>query len=101
MPPEVVLKAPVFEMVLSSRVNPPNESVAIAFLATDRRKFELEFSITCTPLTIAALAAELGRLASTLPADKQPRYQPIVVKRCQPAMRDNGSLALILHLETG
>lgn len=98
---EVVMRAPRFEHVLASQANKLTSSIAVTFLDADKKKYAVEISTKCAALTLAAIAAHLGEILSSIPAEDHPAVQPIVGKSVQTAMRDNGALALILTLESG
>ncbi|OWK20719.1 hypothetical protein AJ88_26050 [Mesorhizobium amorphae CCBAU 01583] len=53
------------------------------------------------PLAIAALAAEMGKLVAKLPADETPILQGIRGTGTQLAMKDDGTVTILLRLETG
>ena len=99
--PETIMKAPVLDVVLASGIDAPAGTLSVTFGSVDKKKFQLDFSAKCVPLTIAALAAEMGKLVATLPADKTPALQGIAVTGTQLAMKDDGSVSLFLRLESG
>ena len=61
----------------------------------------LPFMPKGVPIVIAALVAELGRLAESFPRERTPSLQPIRIAGSQIGMREDGSVALLLTLETG
>ncbi|WP_146606138.1 hypothetical protein [Mesorhizobium kowhaii] len=99
--PVSVMKAPMLEVVLSSRMDEAAEAVSVTFGSVDKKRFQLDFAIKCIPLAIAALAAEAGKLLAGLPADKQPNLQGIRATGTQLAMKEDGTVALLLRLESG
>ena len=99
--PDVVMKAPLFEKVLSSTADKATKAVQITFLAADNKKYTVDISAQCAALALTAIAANLGEILSNVPAAEHPPMQPIVVRSAQTAMRDNGAVALILTLESG
>lgn len=98
---ETVMKAPVLNVVLASGVDAPAGTVSVTFGFIDKKKFQLDFSAQCVPMTIAALAAEMGKLVAALPADKAPALQGIAVTSTQLAMKDDGTVSIFLRLESG
>lgn len=99
--PENVMKAPMLEVVLSSGMNEAAEAVSVVFGSVDKQIYQLDFAIKCIPLAIAALAAEAGKLLDVLPATKQPALQGIRATGTQLAMKEDGTVALLLRLEGG
>lgn len=98
---ESVMKAPRFELVLGSNADAKSKTVTITVGTIDKKKFTLDFSLACVPLAIAALAAEAGKIAATLPAHTTPNLQGIRTIASTLAMKNDGTVALLLKLETG
>ncbi|TIW97182.1 hypothetical protein [Mesorhizobium sp.] len=97
----IVMKAPVLEVVLASGVDQSAGTISVTFGSVDRKKFQLDFAPKCVPLAIAALAAEMGKLVAALPAERTPDLQGIRAIGTQLAMKDDGTVAILLRLESG
>jgi hypothetical protein len=98
---EVTMTAPKFDVLLHSSARPDTQSIVLVFGSVDKRRFALEFSAQCVPIAIAAMAAEMGKIASTVPQDTTPTMQGIRAVGTTLAMKDDGTIALLLRLESG
>jgi hypothetical protein len=99
--PETVMRAPRFEVVLTSGIDKAAEAVFVTFGSADKKKFQLDFSLKCVPLAIAALGAEGSKLAATYPVGRTPDLQGIRMSGTQLAMKDDGTVTLLLRLQSG
>jgi hypothetical protein len=98
---EVVMKAPLLDTLLGSGHRASSRSVSITFGSVEKTKFELDFSAKCVPLAITALTLELGKLAAKLPKDEKVEVQGVRITGSNIAMKDDGTVALLLTLAGG
>src|SRR5437588_587445 len=96
----MAMTAPKFEVLLHSEARPTNRSILLVVGTADKKRFNLEFSVACAPVAIAAMIAELGKVVSTLPQNTLP-IQGIRTTGTTLAMKDDGTVALLLRLESG
>ena len=75
--------------------------IVLKMQRTDGTAVLLPFMPKGVPIVIAALVAELGRLAENFPPDRTSTLQPIRITGSQIGMRADGSLALLFILQTG
>lgn len=98
---ETVVRAPTFTTLLASQANLDVSSATLTMGTADRKKFELEFSVMALPAVITCLIAEAGRLFSKYPENTTPTLQGVRATGTTLAMKDDGTMALLLRLESG
>ena len=97
----MVMTAPRFEYGLQSGANQQTKAVSLTFQGVDKQHYTLEVSVQCAAMAMTHLAARLGELLASIPADQVPDMQPISVRAAEAIPLEDGALALLLSLEGG